>query len=258
MADEREQFAMVPSSVILGRLVRNANPRTQTTSDALGMKLYAFVDLQPGRTWRRGYRDAAKELGWQERTVSTTARRLAEAGLIAIEERGGHESTVLRIAHNPARDPQIINPKVDVSERSVRAGHARRQPPAERQAKKDTLSRDTRQGSTDRATPVASDAPSRVVRESPPASDASRSALHATGVAAPSAPMGKALRAADPRARVSPPEELPRCPICHLAVPGPRGAPEETACCSCTFDDEARAVSLMLNAFPDSTVESSA
>jgi hypothetical protein len=99
-AAQREPFAMVPQSLFLGWITSGR----QTEREAMALYLYALLDLRQGKLGRpvRGFREVARAIGWQERTVSTYAHVLAEAGLIELTEQG-RSKAVMAVAHNPSR-----------------------------------------------------------------------------------------------------------------------------------------------------------
>lgn len=123
---------MVPLTLVTSRVVRDCAEREQSAADAFAIVLYAWIDGHYGRQVT-GFRAAAKALGWQERKVAGTARQLEESGWIFVERRGT-SSAVMRIAHNPARRPPVLNDLVRLERRPAKAGHARRPAPSERQS----------------------------------------------------------------------------------------------------------------------------
>lgn len=236
---------MLPLSLIVGRITTDGSDRKQSENDAMAAVLFALIDQRRDRTWADGYRAAAKELGWQERTVATVADRLIAAGLITVES-DGHTSTVLRITHNPARGADFVNPVVDLPRRNARAGHQRRASMAERRAGNESLSRSTR---TDE----------RVPREQPLASHAPDVAFDATGAGAASAPMRKASGPAPGRARDERPStnERRHCLSCAGSLlPGaanPCGSafPEDP---EATFCEDPNGIRPLVRAFPGSII----
>lgn len=104
-ARQREKYAMVPTSLILGQIV----PNGKSESHAMALHLYTYLDLRQGERGEpvRGFRRAAKALGWQERSVSRYAHLLASAGLITIDQAQGRAAStqaIMTVVHNPARE----------------------------------------------------------------------------------------------------------------------------------------------------------
>lgn len=67
--------------------------------------LYTWLDVELGeRDWTRTVTQAARELGWQRRTVSTHAKHLKDKhGLVSLTQ-SGKASARISITHNPARN----------------------------------------------------------------------------------------------------------------------------------------------------------
>jgi hypothetical protein len=116
LADERDRFAMAPESLITG-LLPEADSRTRATA----FMVYAYLDLRQGEKGRpvQGFRNVARKIGFQERTVAAAARALANAGLIELSESGSN-ATVMRVLHNPARGRVNENAEVGRTPRRYR------------------------------------------------------------------------------------------------------------------------------------------
>lgn len=115
-----EKWAMIPESIITGGL-----PSCQsTTARAMCLMLFCYLDLRQGaRGWPvRGFRQVARKLGVQERTVSVAAKSLAQDGLIElILTKPTSSSAVMRVVHNPARGH--FNSNVGIDETPWRYRH---------------------------------------------------------------------------------------------------------------------------------------
>jgi hypothetical protein len=126
-----EPYGLVPRSVIRGALGGDR------FDDSRLVHLYAELDLRRGATGRPGggYRDLAKALGWQPRTVERYARHLADLGLVEINS-DGRGAVAIDVVHNPSRKDRR-NPDSTVADAGsrvfpragTRAGHQRRPPP---------------------------------------------------------------------------------------------------------------------------------
>lgn len=125
----REPYAMVPRSLILGRII----PEDEQGNDAMAVHLYCFLDWRQGVGDQpvRGYRHASKALGWDNHTVATYARLLARVGLIDLDE-GNRRAAVMTVIHNGAR--RRLNPDCSLDavedprhppKAGTRASHAR-------------------------------------------------------------------------------------------------------------------------------------
>jgi len=92
---------MVPDS-----LIRNLDP--------VDLKLFTWCDRVQGRGGRpaAGYRRIAKKIGLHAQTVKNAAHRLADLGIIVIEQ-SGHKQPVLRVVHNGAHSR--FNPDCRIS-----------------------------------------------------------------------------------------------------------------------------------------------
>ena len=117
MRVERDRFAMVPKSVIVGLL-----PHEKTPARATALMVYNYLDLRQGDHGRpaKGYRKIGRELGLKAETVRHAAERLASEGLISISDQG-QSRVILEVVHNPARGR--VNPAVKLGPPPLRSGH---------------------------------------------------------------------------------------------------------------------------------------
>jgi hypothetical protein len=109
---DREMFSMLPKSMT-------------RKLPAMALQLYAYLDdvQQENGDTAKGYRKAAKDLTWQNRTVQHWAEYLARLGIIEIAGESRHART-MTVVHNPARGRVAEDARLPEPER--RSGSQRR------------------------------------------------------------------------------------------------------------------------------------
>lgn len=152
---ERERFAMIPSSVINSGL------------DLYCRALYDLVVFRhAGQNGKplKGYGAAARALGLKRReTVAEHAKHLAAAGLVELRGKG-LEAVEIRLIHNPALLPPLVNPKAALPALPTYDRRSGRYPGEDDDEAKDPLYGETGEGG-----PEESPAPIRSNRIGDPA-----------------------------------------------------------------------------------------
>jgi len=116
--DQREYFAMIPRSIIVGEIGTDPSP----VARSMAVHLYNYYDLVfNNRTWPiKGYRETARNLGWDERTVSKYTKALADAGIVRVEQEAKKAARIW-VIHNPVRGR--TNPDAQVGPAPARHCH---------------------------------------------------------------------------------------------------------------------------------------
>jgi len=115
-----ERWAKIPESLIVGELLDGIDSRERGSA----VVLYCYLDLRQGADgWPvKGFRAVARKLGYQDRTVSSAAKILHEAGLIELTlTQPVATSAVMKVIHNPAR--RRVNPSVTLRSPPKRYRH---------------------------------------------------------------------------------------------------------------------------------------
>jgi hypothetical protein len=115
----RDKFAMVPESLISGRIAGAGRHQASL------VYLYAYLDLHQGENGRRARNltRIAEALGYQARTVSSWVTDLERARLVEVV-REGQQAIEVSAVHNPARDRRNDGAAVEVGTRAqpIKAG----------------------------------------------------------------------------------------------------------------------------------------